>query len=179
MLCHQVNNDNIFRTKRKCSPNLLTSKTVHEEKLYKQKCYQNQHVEDPKDKCIQVQTLTPLKCESNYLFNSEKEFATNHNYETIDECIAYNNCQPQSEIFTHPIEREKVKQNKKFVDYSGYLFYNVTTIDPSIHTRDTVFNCEMLESKPFHGYFHSYRRKKTHHNAYENYRSCRVVRSQK
>ena len=49
------------------------------------------------------------------------------------------------------------KNNKEFVDESGYLFYNVTTLDPFIHTSDKVFNCEMMESKPFRGDFHSYK----------------------
>ena len=31
---------------------------MHEEEQYKQKCYQNQYVEDPKIKCIKAQTLT-------------------------------------------------------------------------------------------------------------------------
>ena len=107
------------------------------------------------------------------------ELVTNHMYETIDKCSGYENYQQQSVIFTHPIGRGTLKNNKEFVDESGYLFYNVTTLDPSIHTSDKVFNCEMMESKPFRGDFHSYRRPKTHHNAYENYRSFRVVKSQK
>ena len=145
-----------------------------------QKFFQNQYVEDPKHKFIKVQTLTPLKCESKQLFNSEKDHATehmnNHMYDTIDECSGYENYQPQSVIFTPSVERGKVKNNKKYVDSSGYLFYNVTTIDPSIHTSDKLFNCEMLEVKPFPTDFHSYRRPKTHHNEYENYRSFRVLK---
>ena len=31
-----------------------------------------------------------------------------------------------------------MKNNKTFAGDSGYLFYNVTTIDPSIHTSDKV-----------------------------------------
>jgi hypothetical protein len=78
-----------------------------------------------------------------------------------------------------PIKRGKVKNDKKFVDGSGYLFYDITALDPSLHTSDKVFNCEMMKSKLLHGYFHSYIRPKTHHDAYENYRSFREVRSQK
>ena len=128
---------------------------------------------------IKVQTLSPLKCKSEQLFISKEENATghvaSHMYETIDECSGYENGQPQSVIFTPPEERGKVKNNKKFVDNSGYLFYNVTTIDPSIHKSDKLFNCEMKGSKHFPRHFHSYRRPKTHHNEYENYRSFRVV----
>ena len=157
----------------------MTPKPIHEEEQYKQKCYQNQYVEDPKHKFIKVQTISPLNCK---LFNSEKAkkvMLTNHLYESIGECSDYQNCQPQSRIFTHQIERGTLKNNKEFVGGSGYLFYNVITIDPSIRTGDTVFNCEMLESKPFHRDFHSYRRPKSQPNEYENYRSFRVVRSQK
>ena len=153
----------------------MSSKPKQGEEQYKQKCYQNQYVEDPKNKFIKVQTLTPLRCELKEFINSEKELATehvtSHMYETIDECSSYENCRPQSVIFTHPVEREKVKQNKKFVDNSGYLFYNVTTIEPSIHTSDLV--------NDVHRDFCSFRRPKTQHNEYENYRSFRVVKSQK
>ena len=157
----------------------MTSKAIHEDGQCMQKCYQNQYVEDPRNKFIKVQTLTPLKFDSKVLFNNEKELATenvtSHMYETINECCGYENGQPQSVIFTHPVERGKVKNNNKFVDNSGYLFYNVTTIDPSIHKSEKLFNCEMKGSKHFPRHFHRYRRPKTHHNEYENYRSFRVV----
>ena len=80
-----------------------------------------------KNKFIKVQTLTPLKCESNQLFNSEKELFTEH-------ITNYENCQGQSVIFTPSTGRGEVKNNKKFVNDSVYLFYNVTTIDPYFHT---------------------------------------------
>ena len=80
---------------------------------------------------IKVQTLSPLKCKSEQLFISKKENATehvtSHMYETFDECSGYEKCQPQSVIFTPSIERAKVKNNKKFVNDSGYLFIQVTT----------------------------------------------------
>ena len=110
---------------------MKTLKPIHEEELYKKKSYQNQYVEDPKNKCTKVQTLSSLKCESKELFGSEKKLATEnvtfHMYETIDECSGYEKCQPQSVIFTPSIERAKVKNNKKFVNDSGYLFIKVTT----------------------------------------------------
>ena len=106
------------------------SKPINEEE-HKQKCYQNQYVEDPKNKFIKVQTISQLKCESKECFNGVQvhatEHVTSHMYETFDECSCYEKCQPQSVIFTPSIERAKVKSNKRFVNDSGYLFIKVTT----------------------------------------------------
>ena len=92
---------------------------MHEEEQYKQKCYQNQCVEDPKHKFIKVQTISNLNCEEKELFNNEKdhvtEHVTNHMYETIDEYSGYENCQQEHVKLTHSIERREVKHTKKSV----------------------------------------------------------------
>ena len=148
----------------------------------KKKSYQNQYVEDPKNKCTKVQTLSSLKCESKELFGSEKKLATEnvtfHMYETIDECSGYENCQPEAVKLTHPREEGQVKQNIKCVEGSDYLFYNVMTHDPSNHASGKVCNVEILDRKAFHRDFHSYRRSKSHHIQYENCRSFRIVKNQ-
>jgi hypothetical protein len=65
----------------------MTKKQIPEGEQYKQKCYQNQYVEDPKNKFIKVHTISPVNCESNKLCNIENDHATehvtNHMYETI------------------------------------------------------------------------------------------------
>ena len=155
----------------------MNSSPVQDEDQYKQRCFQNQYVEDPKNKYIKVHTIPPLtllKCESDV----ESEHIGNHTYESIDESSVYENNSTKSVIFTPQKERTKVKNHKKFVDDSGYLFYNVTTIDPAIHTSVKVVSSDRgrLGCKPSRSEFHSFRRPRTSPCEYENYRSFRSVR---
>merc|ERR1712025_491543 len=118
-------------------------------------CYQNQYV-DTKHKIIKSQVLPALKSESKELFENKEDVnsdpVTKHTYETIEECYEYENSQPMSVIFTK--EKVKMKSNKKFVDNSGYLFYNVTTLDPSSHNNIIVDINQEFGDKEV--YFHSF-----------------------
>ena len=69
-----------------------------------------------------------------------------------------------------------MKNNKKFAGDSGYLFYNVTTIDPSIHTSDKVCKEEMKTEEYENWRIWKLKNMKT--EEYENCRSFRVVKRQ-
>jgi len=150
-------------------------KAILEEEHYKQKCYQNQYV-DPKHKLIKIQALSNFKSESKELFENKCEAVsdsvTKHTYETIDEYYMYENSPPHSVIFTKG--EVKTRNNKKFVDDSGYLFYNVTTLNPATHNNITVVKDPVSERAEFQ--FHSFRKPKSQNNEYENYRSFRALK---
>ena len=79
---------------------------------------------------------------------------------------------PQSVIFTRG--EVKTKDNKKFVDDSGYLFYNVTTLTPAGHHNIVVVNDQVSDRAQFQ--FNSFRKPKNQNNEYENYRSFRALK---
>merc|ERR1712083_473558 len=157
----------LLRTKKKSCLATKPVKAILEEEHYKQKCYQNQYV-DPKHKLIKIQALSNFKSESKELFENKCEAVsdtiTKHTYETIDECYAYENSPPQSVIFTRG--EVKTKDNKKFVDDSGYLFYNVTTLSPAGHGNIVVVNDQVSDRAQFQ--FNSFRKPNKQNNEYEN-----------
>merc|ERR1711915_70947 len=154
----------LLRTRKKSRLSSMQSSQVQDEDQYRQKCFQNQYIDDPKNKYIKVHTIPSVTQGSmqslKIMSDAVSEHVANHTYESIDESSVYENNLTKAVIFTPQREQAKVKNNKKFVDDSGYLFYNVTTIDPAIHKSVNLVlsNPGRLSYKPSRNEFHSFRR---------------------